>query len=117
MTLTAARAQLAHDLARRHAATLDAAVAVSVADDTGNLMCCSRTDGAAAELLDSATRTALGTARPPSVVPGHASSRPSSTRSTGSTSDTAATFRDRSRQRPLPRWKVVCDYLVARDAT
>jgi hypothetical protein len=61
MTLTAARAQLALDLARRHAATLD--VAVSVDDDAGNLMCCSRTDGAAAELLDSATRTALGTAR------------------------------------------------------
>lgn len=63
MTLTAARAQLALDLARRHAATLDTAVAVSVVDDAGNLMCCSRTDGAAAELLDSATRTALGVAR------------------------------------------------------
>ncbi|UOT03785.1 heme-binding protein [Rhodococcus opacus] len=48
MTLTAARAQLALDLARRHAATLDTAVAVSVVDDAGNLMCCSRTDGAAA---------------------------------------------------------------------
>ncbi|MDH6286216.1 heme-binding protein [Rhodococcus opacus] len=63
MTLTAARAQLALDLARRHAATLDTAVAVSVVDDAGNLMCCSRTDGAAAELLESATRTALGVAR------------------------------------------------------
>jgi hypothetical protein len=63
MTLTAARAQLALDLARRHAATLDTAVAVSVVDDAGNLMCCSRTDGAAAELLESATRTALAVAR------------------------------------------------------
>ncbi|AII07877.1 heme-binding protein [Rhodococcus opacus] len=69
MTLTASRAQLALDLARRHAATLDAAVAVSVVDDAGNLMCCSRTDGAAAELLESATRTALGAARRMSGTP------------------------------------------------
>ncbi|CAG7587201.1 heme-binding protein [Rhodococcus opacus] len=136
MTLTAARAQLALDLARRHAATLDTAVAVSVVDDAdvavsvvddaGNLMCCSRSDGAAAGWSPrghptrptSPVRLAYSRSRPPSLVPGHASSRPSSTRSTGSTSDTAATFRDTGPGCDrCPAGKVVCDYLVARSAT
>lgn len=126
MTLTAARAQLALDLVRRHAATLDTAVAVSVVDDAGNLMCCSRSDGAAAAWSPrghhtrptSPVRSAYSRSRLPSVVPGHASSRPSSTRSTGSTSDTAATFRDTGPGCDrCPAGKVVCDYLVARSAT
>ncbi|WP_016882083.1 MULTISPECIES: heme-binding protein [unclassified Rhodococcus (in: high G+C Gram-positive bacteria)] len=52
MTLTAARAQLVLDLARRHTAADDVAAAITVVDAAADLVGCCRTDGAPPQLLD-----------------------------------------------------------------